>query len=442
MRWSLEDLVHATRGRLIGRAPVTALLGVTTDSRRVSPGDVFVAIRGERYDGHRFASAARAAGAAIVVVEADAATVEPRIEVPDTLVALRDLAAHRRDELDLPTVAITGSTGKTSTKDLLAAALRDAWASPRSYNNEVGVPLTVLSCPDDARHLVVEVGSRGEGHIEWLLPAVRPHVAVITNLGLVHLETFGSEARLADAKWELARGVEPSGTVVVPVDEPRLRRPHQGRRLTFGTSAPADVVASEVEVDGEARPTFTLEAEGSRVRLRLRMAGRHQVENAAAAAAAALAVGVSLEDAAAGMAEAEGSPWRMEVRRGRFTVVNDAYNANPRSVAAALEQVADLGGRSLAVLGRMAELGPVSFEEHRRIGELARRLGYALVVVVGAAEGLAEGAGGAAVVVDDVDAAVETVLGAVRAGDSVLVKASRAVGLEVVAERLVEEAGA
>ncbi len=277
------------------------------------------------------------------------------------------------------------------------------------------------------------------GHIEWLMPAVRPNVAVITNLGVVHLETFGTEERLADAKWELAAGLETDGTAVLPAGEPRLARPHDGPIITFGGEAGADVRYTDVVLDGSGRPTFMLHTPQGTRSVQLGMAGHHQAANASAAVAAGLALGVDLDTLVAGLERAAGSPWRMEIHRGSLTVVNDAYNANPDSVEAALRTVAELPGRHIAVLGRMAELGPVEAAEHVRIGELAAQLGYAAVVVVGDDAGIAAGSGRLARPVPDAATASAVLREYLRDGDVVLVKASRAVGLETLALGLVEE---
>lgn len=438
--WTLADVASATGGTLVGVAS-TPVVAVGTDSRNVAPGELFVAVRGVRFDGHDFAAAAMAAGAAAALVEVGGAAVSPRVEVDDTSVALRDLAVRRRAQLAAPVVAVTGSTGKTSTKDLLASALPAAWASPRSYNNEVGVPLTVLGTPPDARHVVVEVGSRGTGDITWLMPAVRPDVAVITNLGVVHLETFGTHEALADAKWELVEGLGHDGVAVLPHDEPRLRRSHKGSTLTFGMGPGADVAIEDLRLDPWGAPSFVLATPQGRLTVALRLTGAHQARNAAAAAAAALACGVDPEWIARGLGEAVGAPWRMEIHRGAVTVVNDAYNANPDSVAAALDTVAGLAGRHVAVLGRMAELGDAEVAEHRRIGAMAAQAGYAAVIVVGDDPGFAEGAGRIARSVPDQASALQVLAGFLRDGDVVLVKASRAVGLEGLAGELVREHG-
>ncbi len=415
---------------------------VTTDSRAVAPGDLFIAIAGEAFDGNAFVTDAVAAGAVAVVTSRTDVSGIPRIVAADTLQVLRDLAAIARRDIDVPVVAVTGSSGKTSTKDLLAAALPGAWASPRSFNNEVGVPLTVLGAPKDARYLVVEVGSRGRGHITYLMPAVRPDVAIVTNLGVVHLETFGTTDDLADAKYELIASLDPAGTAVVPAAEPRLHRDRRGPVVTFGIEDGADVRVGNVVVDDHGYPTFDLAAGGRSLSLRLRIAGAHQALNAAAAVGAGLAVGVDLDTLCSGLESATGSQWRMEIHRGRFTVVNDAYNANPDSVEAAMRTVAEMPGRHIAVLGTMAELGPIERTEHERIGRLAADLGFANVITIGDEPGIAAGAGAIGRNVTDPDAAYRIVTGLVDDGDVVLVKASRAVGLEGLALRLAAEVDA
>ena len=439
--WTLRQVAVATSGVIVGD-PARTIDAVITDSRSVTRGALFVAIAGERFDGHDFARVALDAGAAGVVVSTDRALedVSPRVDVVDTLAALRDLGALRRSQLSMPVVAVTGSTGKTSVKDILEEVLPGAWASPASYNNEVGVPLTVLRTPDDAAYLVAEIGSRGAGDIAWLVPAVRPDVVVITNLGVVHLETFGTTEALANAKWELVEGLEPGGTAVLPYNEPRLARSHAGATVTFGDRDAADVWFDDIEVDGSGRASFTVHFGSRADRVKMLMAGRHQPWNAVAASAAALSLGVDIDIIVARLATATGSPGRMEIHHGSVTIVNDAYNANPDSMAAALETVAAMPGRQIAVVGLMAELGQMAASEHARLGALARELGFAAVIVVGEEPGLAEAAGAIARPVADAAEAWEVLDALVRDGDVVLVKASHAVGLETLALRLVEEA--
>ena len=438
LHWTLATVAAATAGIVDGE-PTMPVHSISTDSRDVEPGAVFVALRGVNHDGHDHAGDAVAEGAVAALVEHGTHPhLVPRVDVDDTLEALRNLAVHRRGELDVPVVAVTGSTGKTSTKDLLAAAIPGAWASPRSYNNEVGVPLTVLSTPNDAKALVIEVGSRGLGHIRWLMPATLPSVGIITNLGLVHLETFGSRDAIADGKWELIEGLSAGGTAVLPDDEPRLRRAHPGPTVTFGTTPDASVRVTDLSTDELGHPSFVLQVQGRSYPVSLRMSGSHNAVNAAAALAAATAVGVPPEVAVDGMETAIGSAWRMEIRPGRYTVVNDSYNANPTSMTAALHTVASMPGRSHAVLGEMAELGAVTDAEHERIGRLAAELGIEHVVTVGPDHGLARAAGG--LNVESPGEALDSIRERVRDGDVVLVKASRSVGLERLADRLTEEA--
>jgi UDP-N-acetylmuramoyl-tripeptide--D-alanyl-D-alanine ligase len=438
--WTLQWVAAATGGTVHGDAG-SVISGVTTDSRIADDGDLFVAIAGERFDGHDYCDQAVAAGAVAVMTHRGRTTLEPRIEVDDTVAGLLAMAVARRAELDIPVIAITGSTGKTSTKDMTAAAMGEAaWASPASYNNEIGVPLTVLGTPAAASALVVEVGSRGPGHIASLTPAIVPDVAVVTNLGLVHLETFGSTEALAAAKAELIDALAPGGVAVLPFGERRLG--FDGTVVRFGEHPAADVAVSDIRLDDMGRASFRLDGFGDSFAVQLSAAGAHQPLNAAAAAAAAVAAGRDAAAALDGVSRATGSPWRMEVHRGRFIVVNDAYNANPTSMEAALRTTAQLAGATIAVLGIMAELGVVSEAEHRRIGRLAADLGFNPVVVVGHAPGLAEGAAAAALPVADLDEARAVILQSVSDGAAVLVKGSRVAGLELLAQQLIDEAAA
>jgi len=436
--WTLGELASELSGELIGSDARVDRISI--DTRENLAGALFVAVRGERFDGNTFASDAIAAGAVGVIVDVDAAVdVEPRIVVGNAAAALLGLAAKRRSELTVPVIAITGSTGKTSTKDLLAAGIEGAWASPRSFNNEVGVPLTVLATPDHATALILEVGSRGVGHIAWLRSAVVPDVSIVTNLGVVHLETFGSVEGLANAKYELIEMLADEGTAIVPADEPRLRRGTAARELTFGTSD-ADVRIGRVALDAVGRPTFTLDIGAVTYEVSLGVSGAHQALNAAAAFGAAAALDLDLDRFAANVGASSGSDWRMDVHVGDFTVVNDAYNANPQSVEAALRTIVAMkGARRIAVLGPMAELGPVCEIEHRRIGALAEDLGIDHVIVVGVDHGYA--LGGRTIIRNaaDLEEAVDTLHAIVEPGDVVLVKASRAAGLEQLAIALVED---
>jgi UDP-N-acetylmuramoyl-tripeptide--D-alanyl-D-alanine ligase len=435
MTWTLQEIAQITSGAAVGSAEVSR---VTTDTRELVPGDLFVALRGEHFDGHAFLESAMAAGAAAALVDLPA-QIEPRVEVSDTLLALRLLAADRRRALDrAQAVGITGSTGKTSCKDLLASALGvGTWASPKSFNNEVGVPLTVLSAPAGTEVLVLEVGSRGVGHIRDLIDVVVPDVAVITSISASHLATLGDVDTVRRAKWELVEGLGRDGVAVLPASDVTLKEwaARDGISLrTFGTDG--DVRVEDLRLDDLARPSFTLAADGERTPISLRMAGAHQAHNAAAAAAAALSLGRALPDVAAGLELATASAWRMEITPGRYVVVNDAYNANPASMTAALKAAAAIPGRHLAVLGLMAELGEAAPAAHRAVGRLARELGFAALVIVGEDPGIAEGAGDIARPVPDAATAGTVITELLADDDVVLVKASRSVGLESLAAEL------
>ena len=355
--------------------------------------------------------------------------------VPDTFLALTALATAARDRLPDRVVGITGSVGKTSTKDLLVGALGRRWrvsASPKSFNNELGVPLTVLETPDDAEVVVVEMGARGQGHVASLCAVARPLVGVVTTVGVSHAEFFGTVEDIARAKGELVEALPQEGTAVLNADVP-LVTAMAGRAvaqvLTFGL-ATGDVRAEGVTLDDDLRPRFLLRSPWGDAPVELAVSGHHQVTNALAAAAAALACDTPLEDVAVGLGDAHLSPWRMQLERSPSgaLVLNDTYNANPLSTEAALRGLAALPAeRRTALLGVMAELGDVGPAEHARIGALATELGIRVISVAAPEYGGEPAA--------DADDALAK-LGPVGRGDAVLVKGSRAAGLESVAGTL------
>jgi len=459
---TLADIAELTGGELSGSPDATVTGSVTLDSRSVAEGDLFVAVAGERVDGADFLPAAAAAGAvAALTVRADDAL--PCIVVPDPVEALGRLAAGVHDRLadrGLLTLGITGSSGKTSTKDLLGQVLATEGPTvspPGSYNNDIGLPLTVLTADEDTRFLVLEMGARGRGHIARLCRIARPRIGVVLNVGSAHLGEFGSADGIAAAKGELVEALDDQGTAVLNADDPRVigMAPRTvARVLRTGRGADADVRATDVTLDETARARFTLVAGGERHPVALQVVGEHQVANALSAAGAALAAGMAPAAVAAALSAAgPRSRWRMEVSRrdDGVTVVNDAYNANPESMRAALAALAGLSGsRRVAVLGAMAELGPDAAAEHERLGRDAAAAGIDLIVAVGpdavgiadgaAAAGLAagRGAGEESVHVPDRATARELLSEVLRPGDVVLVKASRSYGLELLAADLLE----
>src|SRR3954451_17049292 len=402
---TLAEVAELTGGALNGPDAARVTGKVTLDSRTVAPGDLFVAVVGERVDGHDFLGAAAAAGAvAALGTRADDAL--PTVVVDDPVAALGRLASGVHARLTaggLRTLGITGSSGKTSTKDLLGQVLAAAGPTvspPGSYNNDIGLPLTVLDADEDTRFLVLEMGSRGTGHIARLCRVARPDVGVVLNVGSAHLGEFGSADGIAVAKGELVEALPEDGTAVLHADDPRVigmaPRP-RARVLTTGRGDGADVRATAIALDDTGRAAFALAAAGEEHPVHLRVVGEHQVANALSAAGAALAAGMAPGDIAAALSAAGlRSRWRMEVERRAdgVTVVNDAYNANPESMRAALAALAGLPGtRRIAVLGAMGELGPGAAVEHERLGRDAVAAGADLIVAVGPdAVGIATGA--------------------------------------------------
>jgi len=434
---TVDEVARVTVGRTVG-SPDLVVDGATMDSRALRPGQLFVALQGDR-DGHAFVDSARAAGAAAALVERQDDD-GPAVVVTDTRVALTALGAHARDRLgDIAVIGVTGSVGKTSVKDLIAAATspsRATAASLRSFNNELGVPLTLLEAADDTEVAVIEMGARRVGHVRDLCMIARPTIAVVTAVALAHTEAFGAIEEVARAKGELVEALSADGTAVLNQGDERvagMASRTTATILTYGVDR-GDVRAEGVVLDDDLRPRFALVSPWGEAELVLAVRGRHNAENAAGAAAAALAAGADFDGVIAGLASASLSPWRMELRvaPSGLRVLNDAYNANPTSMAAALEALADLDAeRRTAVLGPMAELGDHAEAEHRRITERASTLGIRLLAVD------TDAYGPAVEVVLGVDGAVGE-LGDLGPGDAILIKASRVAGLERLAERLLD----
>ncbi|MHB1843907.1 MAG: UDP-N-acetylmuramoyl-tripeptide--D-alanyl-D-alanine ligase [Deltaproteobacteria bacterium] len=451
-----------TGGKPFGALP-ERFQGVSTDSRHVPAGSLFVALRGERFDGHAFVGAAARSGASAAMVAHGAALPEdarglPRLEVEDTLRALGALALGHRRRFDLLVVGITGSVGKTSTKELTAAALSPRGAVLRTegnLNNEIGVPLTLLELGPTHRTAVIEMGMNHEGEIARLAAIAEPRIGLVTNVRGVHLETLGTIERVASAKGELFRGLPDDGIAVVCADEPlALAQAHAtGRRLvTYGRAAATATVLAKAPVDVRLEALLSSDWRGVRFRARAKeevveaqvaFLGEHNALNGCAALAVALAAEVPLDQAAAGLSQARPAPHRLAVilLPGDVVLLDDCYNANPHSVVAALETLRGIGGsaRLGAILGDMLELGPDELRLHRETGAQTR--GLAWVCAFGPrAAALAEGARAAGVPevfqVVELDAAVERVGRTLRPGDRVLLKGSRGMRMERIAAAL------
>ncbi|MGN0037773.1 MAG: UDP-N-acetylmuramoyl-tripeptide--D-alanyl-D-alanine ligase [Coriobacteriales bacterium] len=470
MQLTVQEVMDAIGGVLHSdeESTRTQVSGITWDSRKVRPGDLFLALPGERVDGNDYIAAAIGSGAAMVVCtrEPGAATLAiagefacPLAVVEDGYRAIADLAAYWRSTLRSVVVGVTGSTGKTSTKDLLLSVLQQRYrtvATQGNRNNELGMPATVLGAPADTEVLVVEMGMRGMGQIAAGCRVARPDVAVVTNVGVCHMELLGSRENIARAKGEMVAALPPTGMAVVNADDDMTElllesahaAEHELHVTRFGLGQGADVRAEQVEIgaDGCARFTLLIGSEEP-VAVELGIPGEHNVMNALAAAAVGSYLGESPEQIAAGLAQAQASSMRMELTRAQsgLTVVNDAYNANPDSMRAALTTLGRMScpGRRVAVLGDMGELGEQEGELHREVGRFAAGSALDLLLCVGPlaaqiAAGAREGQAPFEVAqVADVPAAVAFLKERLEPQDTVLVKASRFMGFEKIAEEIV-----
>ncbi len=467
---TLAEIATIVDGRVVDAPGDLRVTGAAfLDTRTPEPGGLFVALAGEHVDGHDYAAAALEGGAAAVL--GSRACGVAGVLVGDVQAALQQLArvvlerrrdmAHDHRGAPVQVIAVTGSQGKTSVKDMLARVLADhapTVATAGSFNNELGLPLTVLRLTEETRHLVLEMGARGVGHLAELCRIAPPDVALVLNVGRAHIGEFGSQEQIALAKGEIVEALEPDGgTAVLNADDPLVAAMSgrtEARTVRFGRGADADVRLGEVLLDELGRPSFELTSGGDTERVQLQLLGAHQAINAAATAAAARAVGLDrLSQVAASLRAIERlSPWRMEVheRGDGLVVLNDAYNANPDSMASAMETLARMGERAgrrtVAVLGEMRELGASAAEEHRAVGSLVHRLGIDQVVTVGEeARPIHEqllvhrGEDGTTRHAETVARAGAWLRENVSGPDVVLVKASRAGRLERIADMLLGE---
>lgn len=462
---TVDEIADSTEGILLSGSANIKVLGISIDSRTVKSGDLFIPLKGKT-DGHQYIFDALRKGAAGFLVEKDAYQKEKLIElsgsqfvieVDDTLRALQDIAAYYRSRLPLKVVGVTGSTGKTTTKDMLNCVLAYKFrvvSTDKNYNNEIGVPLTILRADNETQVLVVEMGMRGTGQIKELARIAKPNIGVVTNIGQAHMELLGSEEMIARAKAELIESLAEDGVAVLNADDlwtPNIAETASSRTITYGIAG-GDIRGSELDVDELGRASFRLNV-GSRTDyvVRLAVPGRHNVYNALAAAAVATELGLRPDEIRIGLSGCRPTSMRMEIftTADNVLILNDAYNANPSSMQAALLTLMDIStqpkGRHVAVLGDMLELGAVSGEAHKEIGELVASVGVNILVAVGMeAQAIADSAikngMNAKVVVTcpDADTAAQLLKQLIISGDVVLVKASRGVGLEAVVRALVK----
>lgn len=439
-------------GELRSCDPLTVIHGVSIDSRSIAPGHAFLAIRGERYDGSDFCAEAVARGAVAVITDRVIEGVPLILSNHDGVASLQRLAAWNRSKIATSCViGITGSAGKTLTKDMVAAVLQSAGAvvsSRESANNEVGVPLTLLQADEKTDYVVVELGARHVGDISFLCEIAKPTVAVVTNVGMAHIEIFGSIEQTQVAKGEIVRDLTSENYAILNFDDPRvmaMSSTTKAKTLTFGSSEQADLTFSNVEVKPDGHTVFTLSGSlpdraTATAQVSLPMAGSHLAANAAAAALVGLLTGATLAEVALALGEMNSiSPHRARVIEvGGVTIIDDSYNANPESMKAALRLLAEVAGnrRKVAVLGDMLELGSHGHREHQDIGALADSLDISVLICVGEMARQYSTKSLNAKWVADAEAAKEITLQELKAGDVILVKASRAIGLESVVDFL------
>lgn len=444
IRMNAAKVAEIANGNLNVDGAAEVWLAPVFDSRKATPGSFFLALKGENEDGHNYVASAISNGAVFALVTKEVS--EPHILVSDVYKALADLAKYVRDQLtNLKVIGITGSQGKTTTKDLLFQILSSVGptiAPENSFNNELGAPLNLLRCDEQTKFCIAELGARHMGDIGYLASVVKPDIGIVLRVGSAHIAEFGSTENIAKTKKELIDSLSANGVAILGrYDEytPKMATNFLGKVLTFGEDSEADVRATDIEIR-EGCPHFELVNSEGRVSVGMRLVGAHQISNALAAAAAAHALGISNEKIATALSMAENrSKWRMELHElPEILLINDCYNANPESMEAALFSLRlfaqERGGAAWAFLGKMHELGASSTEAHQRIGTLARDLAIDHVVAINSLE-----YGASSLHFKDWQSALTKLSDEFGSGDVILVKASRAEHLEDLAEAIIEK---
>ncbi len=450
---SLEEVAKIVDAEIIfdGDKKIFFLQGLTTDSRKISDGVLFVALKGENFNGEDFAEDALKKGAAAVLLGKSANTknlVGAILKVDDTLTAYQKLACHWREKFKIPVVSITGSTGKTTTKDLTAAALSPLGAIQKTsanFNNEIGVPLTLLGINENHKAAVVEIGMRGLGQIENLAKYVQPTIGIVTNVNETHIELLGSIENISKAKGELVEAIPEGGTVILNADDKnvaamkKLAKPGV-KIFTYGIDNPADLTADNILIDAYSTE-FNVKYGEKILNFEIPIIGRHNVSNALAAIAAGLTLNLSLEEIRNGFASLATTKMRFEViRRDGIVIVNDAYNASPASMRASIQTVAEIyDGRKIAVLGDMLELGKISEKVHRDIGEEVAKNNFDILITIGElGKFIAAGAEEAGLknifMTSTHEEAAKKIISVMQEGDTILFKASHGMHMEKIIE--------
>jgi len=452
---SIREIAAAVKGRLVSGNPDAVASGVSTDARTIAPGELFFALKGERFDGHVFVPDAFAKGAAAAVVSNIPEDLLARgfaiIQVPDTLVALGDLAAHHRRRFAIPVVAVTGSVGKTTAKEMTARVLDQRFRvlkNEGNLNNEIGVPKTLFALSEEHQAAVLELAMRAKGEIRRLAEISRPTHALITNIGLSHVGILGSQQAIAEAKAEVLEFLQPPGRAILNADDDYFRflaDRSPAPVISFGIDRPADVGARRIEATEAPGVRFLLSCAEGEVPVELAAPGLHNVRNALSAAAVGLALGMDLAAIKAGLESFSPGAMRMEIRQiGDVRVLVDCYNASPASMEASLEVLRSLPrtGRRIAVLGDMKELGHEAEGAHRRVGSIAADIVEILMTVGELGRLIAEGARNAGMSGErirsfqDNQEAAAALQRLLRPGDAVLIKGSRAMQMEEIVSAL------
>lgn len=399
---TVKEILTATKGSLMAGGSLEKIKSISTDSRSLKRDEFFIPLKGDNHDGHDYVRSALSGGASGFLTDRNLKDLNLRkdslediniIKVNDTLNALQDLAAYIRGKLDITSVNITGSTGKTCTKDILKSILSNEFktvATKKNYNNEIGVPLTLLEADLDTEVLIAELAMRGRGQIESLARITKPDIGIITNIGLTHFELVGSIKEIAFAKAELARSLPKQGTLFLNVDDPwseYIAKKSKAEVIYYGLGNKAEIRAENVSIDEKGKPSFKLIIGREKIDVRLGIFGRHNIINSLAAAGASWKLGLNLDQIRFGIENAELTPLRMDVKltNSGVIILNDTYNANPTSMSAALQSLIEIypGKRKIAILGDMAELGSVSLISHKEIGSQVAKLGLDYLITIG-----------------------------------------------------------
>ena len=454
MNLTITEILQATQGNLVQGNSNTAITQVSTDSRTLKRGDLFFALVGEKFDGHNFLKGVCQQGAVGAVVSKPITDLSQLgspiiIQVSDTLVALGDIANCHRRKFDLPIVAITGSNGKTTTKDITSSVLAQRFSvfkSEKSYNNQIGIPTRLMQLNEGAEIAVLEIGTSWPGEIERLSQITAPTLGVITNIGPAHLELLGSIEGVAEEKGALLTHVEHA---ILNADDPMtstLARRVCGQVTTFGWQNEADVSAGDIEIDSFGKPTFTLKIDGNEVeRVHLPCLGKHNIYNALAAAGVGLWAGLTPTEACTGLERFQPADMRMQpIVYNNLRIINDAYNSNPESLKSALTFLSDVEttGKRIAILGDMLELGDHSHALHLKTGQAIPTNINLLITVGPHSAAIADGAEGiveSVISCDTPKQAAQQLTQYAQPGDAVLIKGSRGVKLEQVLEELMAD---